>query len=55
MRVAAILRACVRKFREAAHFLSEMFRKFAEMIQNEQGKKGKGRERGERRGGGKNY
>ena len=48
-----------RKWREAAHFLSEiigqMFGKVAEMIKNEQGKKGKGRERGEKGEGGKKY
>ena len=33
----------------------EMFRKVAEMIKNEQGKKGKGRERGEKGEGGKKY
>ena len=47
-----------RKWREAAHLFirnAEMYRKVAEMITNEQGKQGKGRERGEKGEGGKKY
>ena len=46
---------CVANGERQLIFLSEMFRKVAEIIKNEQGKKGKGRERGEKGEGGKKY